>query len=54
MIFAVDSLVITAADRQLRFELGQRTEGMLVLLLGFGGENRESNSFEPRSGAGKI
>ena len=46
VIFAVDALVITAADRKLGLELGQRTEGVLVFHLRLGRENGESDSLQ--------
>ena len=39
VVFAVDALVITAADGEFGLELGQRTEGVLVLQKCFGSEN---------------
>src|SRR6202050_5746224 len=54
LTFAVDPLVIAAADRKLSLELGQRTEGVGVFHLRLSREHRESDSFDARSGAGEI
>ncbi len=54
MVFAIDPLVITAAHRKLSLELGQRTEGILMLHLRFSRENSQSNPLQPRSGAGEV
>ena len=54
VIFAVHPLVITATDRELSLELGERAEGVVVLQQRFGSENRESNAFEARSCTGKV
>ena len=54
VIFAVDALVIAAADREFGLEFGQRTERILVLQLRFGRENCEADAFQARSRAGEI
>ena len=51
MIFAIDSLVIVAADRKFSFGVGQSTEGVFVLELRFASEHFETDSFQARGRA---
>ena len=54
VIFAVDALVIVAADSQLSLKVDQRTERELMLQLRFRREHRQANAFQARGGSGEV
>ena len=47
VIFAVDAIVVAAADRQFGLRFGKRTECVLMLHLRFARQHFEANAFQP-------
>src|SRR5579872_545897 len=54
MIFTIDPLVIVAADPEFSLELGERTEGILVLHLRLGGKHRKADAFHTRGRSAEV